>query len=210
MKNMKGFTLIEILVVIVLIGILGLILTSILSQVLRGQNKINTVSLVKQNGQVVLDKLSNEIRSAEKVICAWEIPTDPNNTIVIFKSGNYTRFRFIPPTASDNGYLTREDFTKDIFPDTVTDKMMCSQSSSFVVPVDLTDKGSNGVSIDYDKPGGVSQPIFTKQPQAGSPDIILIRFRASEGLSTTAKTPENTVSEGGVLFTTAAAVRGGK
>lgn len=212
MNNRKsnGFTLIEILVVIAILGILGFILTDILTQVLRGQNKINIVNRIKQNGQLVLDNLSNEIRSAEKVICVGKNTNNTgsslNDSIVIFKSGNYTRFRFIPPTINTNGYFTSENFTKDSFED-ITDQNMCSRDIDFVTPINLTDKDTiNGISIDYD----VSQPIFKKQaPQPGFSDIILIRFRANGGVSA-GKTSETTVSEGGVLFTTAVAVRGEK
>ena len=207
MKNQKGFTLIEMLIAISVISIIGFILTDIMSQVFRGQNKINTVSLVKQNGQVVLDKLSNEIRSAEKVICNGSAVGGPKDTVVLFRNGNYTRFRFVLPTALASGYFSREDFTQDDIPDGVTDLTLCTETGvirgqqSF-----LTDKDSNGVSIGYDG----TNPIFEKQPEAGSPDIILIRFRAGKSVSAVTKTPENTVSDGGVLFTTAASVKGGK
>ena len=98
------------LIAISVISIIGFILTDIMSQVFRGQNKINTVSLVKQNGQVVLDKLSNEIRSAEKVICNGSAVGGPKDTVVLFRNGNYTRFRFVLPTALASGYFSREDF----------------------------------------------------------------------------------------------------
>lgn len=197
----------EILVVIVIMGIIGLILTNILSQVLRGQNKVNVIDLVKQNGQVVLDKLSNEIRSAEELICVGSTPPDPFNSIVVFKNGNYTRFRFVKPTTSTNGYFSREDFTKDYFNDDVTYEMLCTETGvtrgqlSF-----LTDKNNNGISINYDG----NAPIFQKQvSQASFPELILIKFRAREGINA-GKTSENTVSDEGVLFTTAVSVRGGK
>lgn len=211
MRNKKGFTLIEILVVVVLLSILGLILTNVLTQVLRGQNKINVVSLVKQNGQLVLDKLSGEIRSAEKVLCVGQTTTSPNNTIVLFRNGNYIRFKFIQPlpegVPTANGYFQKNVFTPEDIPDgIINDEMLCTTNdlgqSSF-----LTDKDDkSGISIDYDG----TNPIFNIQtPQAGFPDVILIKFRAEAGVKA-GKTPESTVAEEGVLFTTAASVRGGK
>lgn len=205
MKDIKGFTLIEILVVIALLGVLGLILTNILTQVLRGQNKINTINLVKQNGQVILDKLSSEIRSAENIICIGKGTTsDPDNRIVLYRKGNYTRIKFKKPTASTNGSFTREDFIKNDFIDIT---QLCANEATYNQVNSLTDDNySKGVSIGYDN----GKPIFEKQSQAGSPDLVLIRFRAKEGVGQVSSAQENKVAEGGVLFTTAVSVRGGK
>lgn len=204
-QNLNGFTLIEILVVIALLGVLGLILTNILTQVLRGQNKINTVNLVKQNGQVILDKLSSEIRSAENIICIGTALPNPGNRIVFYRKGNYTRIRF-NNAGTVNGSFTREDFIKD---DSIVIEQLCTEDINRGQN-SLTDTDKDkGVSIDYDKPNGISKPIFEKQSQAGSSDLILIRFRAKTGVGIN-KSAENTVAEDGVLFTTAVSVRGGK
>lgn len=210
MKDIKGFTLIEILIVITIMGVLGFILTDLLTQVLRGQNKINIVNRVKQNAQVVLDKLSNEIRSAEKIICVGKNENNAvfllDDSIVIFKSKNYTRFRFIPPNLSAplpiNGYITREDFTQNDF---LPASDLCAERLARN-PIDLTDKDNNGISIDYD----LNKSIFKKDTDltGSSPDLIYIRFKASESVAV--KTAENTVTEGGILFTTAVSIRGGK
>lgn len=213
MKN-KGFTLIEILVVIALLGVLGVILTNILSQVLRGQNKINTVNLVKQNGQVILDQLSNEIRSAEKVICVEKNAFNNNgqadlkDTIVLFRNGNYTRFRFVPPVTSDpkrNGYIQKEIFTISDIPEDVTDdNMLCTRSVNIVSPPSYLTYNTNSISLNYD---GTS-PIFKPKSQAGFPDLVEIKFRGSQDIKS--KIAESTVADEGVLFTTAVSVKGGK
>lgn len=211
-QNSKGFTLIEILIVITITGILGFILTDLLTQVLRGQNKINTVSLVKQNGQVILDKLSNEIRSAENLICVDTNSNNPgqlNDTIVLFRNGNYSRIRFRKPEQGinlKNGYFTKEDFTKDDIPDDLNDPQLCTDNSLKGQISYITDKETNGISINYYDD---YQPIFEKQFQLGFPDLILIKFKASEDVNA-GKTAESTVTTGGVLFTTAVSVRGGK
>ncbi|MDO8570484.1 MAG: type II secretion system protein [Candidatus Daviesbacteria bacterium] len=220
MKNTKGFTLIEILVVIVLLGILGVILTNILSQVLRGQNKINTVNLVKQNGQVILDQLSHEIRSAEKVICIGQattylrssISSYPSGTIVIFRNGNFIRFRLIPPwpvaNPTTNGFIQKEIFTIDDIPDATTDEMLCTESMEYTRgQQSFFTNNINSISLNYDG----SNPIFsfdTLTPQPGLPNLVLIRFRGFQDVKS--KTAESTVSDEGVLFSTAVSVRGGK
>ena len=79
-----GYTLIELLVVL---GILALTvggITMFLTSILRGTNKANTQTEVKQNGQAVLDSLERQIRGAvlvEKTV-AGELK-------VVRESGDY-------------------------------------------------------------------------------------------------------------------------
>ncbi len=66
-KLLNGFTLIEFIVVL---GILGFIVTStvlFLNSVLRGANQTNITQEVKQNGQAVLDSLDKQIRGSISV-----------------------------------------------------------------------------------------------------------------------------------------------
>lgn len=67
-RCVAGFTLIEFIVVL---GILGFIVTStvlFLNSVLRGANQTNITQEVKQNGQVILDSLDKQIRGATDVL----------------------------------------------------------------------------------------------------------------------------------------------
>lgn len=66
-KNQQGFTLIEILVVISIIGILTAITADIFIQIIRGSNKANIVTEIKQNGDNILNQLERVIRNAEEV-----------------------------------------------------------------------------------------------------------------------------------------------
>ena len=47
---MKGFTLIEMIVVVAVLIIMGAILSQIFSNTLRGSNKAQVLSSIKQNG----------------------------------------------------------------------------------------------------------------------------------------------------------------
>lgn len=86
MKKQTGFSLIELIVVVTIVGLFGVFLTDILAQVLRGENKVRILSQVKQNGQTILDKLTDELRQAESTTCT-------GNTIVIKGSGGYRRYQ---------------------------------------------------------------------------------------------------------------------
>ena len=219
MKRNNGFTLIELIVVIGTTAILGLIFTNTLTQTFRGQSKSTAINKVKQNGQSVLDTLSNSIRQAEKVVCVGtnsDNAQNPNDTIVLYKQGIYSRFRFYPPPArpagcpTDNGCIKRNDFTQDdvvnITTDLCTDNTDHGINSVYI----LTDTDPvNGVSLKYDDSGGVKKPIFIKDSRAGFNDQVTIHFLADVGVNA-GQTYEAEVGNGGILFDTTAQARGGK
>lgn len=221
----EGFTLIEILVVVSLVAIVGLILTNSLVQTLRGEGKTKIINQVKQNGQVVLDKLTNEIRQAKGVICIntnTDNTGNPNDTIVILNQDNsYTRFRFYPPQpgigpiSPSNGSFKKINFTtQDVIAfgidTTQYNPTLCTNSTDFGQTSEIitnTDTFS-GVSIDYHSPGGVKQPIFSKNTLSGFADTVTVKFAAFAGIEA-GSAYEAIVKEGGILFTTTVQVRGG-
>lgn len=214
----KGFTVIELLVVISITIILGIIFTNILIDTLNGRNKVKAINQVKQNGQVVLDQLSNEIRNADGVVCvdkylaAGANPETANDTIVITNGGIYTQFRFISPRPDDinpneNGKIQKLNFTKDNIPTGVSDSQLCiDQSPGINSPQFLTDSDpKNGVSIKYpplDSRVPSKQNVFEQNG-----DNIMIRFNISAGVSA-GYAYDVTVAAGGVPFSTSVQVRG--
>jgi prepilin-type N-terminal cleavage/methylation domain-containing protein len=68
--NQKGFTLIEIVVVIAIIGIVTGITSDVFIQIIKASNKANIVTEVKQNGDSVLNQLDRIIRNAEEITAA--------------------------------------------------------------------------------------------------------------------------------------------
>jgi len=195
----NGFTLIELLIVMTVMGILGFIFTDILTQSLRGQNKVKILNQVKQNGQVVLDRLVNEVHQAEKVICAGQY--SGKDTLVTFKQGVYYRFRIYPPSGTtQNGYIALD------YPLYATNPCLEDQSATerFI----LTDQDTHsGVSLDYDDTVvEFNSKIFAVDSEAGYSDAVTIRFRATAGVEA-GSLYEASVEEGGVLFNTTAQVR---
>jgi|SRR3989344_3429504 len=61
----KGYTLIELLAVIIILVAVGTIITSILVSSLRGGNRSNTVNEVRQNGNHMLSQMSKMIAYAK-------------------------------------------------------------------------------------------------------------------------------------------------
>lgn len=64
-RNSAGFTLVEILVVMIVLIFLGAIIGSIIMSVLRGTNKTNTLTMVRQNGSYAISQISKMLRNAK-------------------------------------------------------------------------------------------------------------------------------------------------
>src|SRR5947199_8257841 len=80
----RGFTLIELLVVMSIFIVVGGLLVSVLFVTLRGSNKAETVSVVKQNGTFALSQMVKQIRYARSLDAPLScVPTSNAPTISI-------------------------------------------------------------------------------------------------------------------------------
>lgn len=158
---MKGFTLLEMIVVMAVLIIMVAVLSQIFSNTLRGTNKAQVLASIKQNGQSVLEVIDKTIRQADKVICYSP------SAIITFQNGTYTKFAFIDSVSTSplkNGYIYQENSSSQ--------NLNCDRSL-FINPQILTDTDLiTGVSIDIPSGGG-----FTV-----GQDLVSIKFNVSPGL----------------------------
>ncbi len=173
----KGFTLAEILVVIAVISILGLLIVTIFSRTLRGTNKSQIISAIKQNGQAVLETMDKTIRGADNLVC---ISNDPDNTIVVIKGGKYTRFRFqVYPDKTRNGIVFQDNPVaglNDSDPKLFLKNKICNPQDPMSVTQTLTDNNSQtGVNL-------ISGSFKKSDPQPGFKDIVSIQFVLGPGV----------------------------
>jgi prepilin-type N-terminal cleavage/methylation domain-containing protein len=102
MTRERGFTLIEMLVVIAIIAIIGTMSTQIILSVIRSSNKTNIQNEVRQNGAFVIDYLERDIRSAT------DATLTNATTLNLFQPDGVTiQYVCTLGNASSNGNITR-------------------------------------------------------------------------------------------------------
>lgn len=171
----RGFTLVELLVVIGAVSIIGLMLTEVFYRSLRGGNKSALIGVIKQNGQSALESMDKNIRSANNVVCP--ATSSSSNTLVILKEdGTYTRYR-LSPEGSTNGDIRQDNPTiclSCVPSETLTGfiNRICDGNDPLQSPTILTDTNTRtGVSV-----AASPMPQFTKSKQAGFKDLVTISF----------------------------------
>ena len=173
---MKGFTLVEFLVVISILGIAGGLVLSIFTNSLRGSNKSQIVSLIKQNGQSILEIMDKTIRESDDIVCFNN--STSASTLVVVKGGIYTRYRFIGPTIVANGFLQQDNPMQPSLPDinadiTLFKDSVCIDPMSAVNILSDTNT-SSGVSLE-----GAS---IQKNTRSGFNDNVTIQFMLKPGI----------------------------
>lgn len=161
----KGFSLVEVILVMGIIGVVGFVISNLLTRTYRTSSDADTISTLKRNGEIASTGLSEIIRMADGVVC-YNPSTGPAQLIIIRdKAGKYTRFRFVNPTSTDNGYIAKQENVSPV-----------GELNSFCldgpVPnqeVALTDKNNNsGVSI--------SNGLFSGVRGNEGKDTVTIKF----------------------------------
>ncbi|HEY5601171.1 MAG TPA: type II secretion system protein [Patescibacteria group bacterium] len=97
-----GFTLIELLVVIAIFSVIGVVGTDLFTNLIKGSNKANVTSEVKQNSQLAIDLMERYIRNSTNAT------TDGSSLTLSVPEGTRI-FSCVVPTATTNGKITLGD-----------------------------------------------------------------------------------------------------
>lgn len=175
----KGFTLVELLVVMAVLSIFGILILTIFTNSLRGGNKSQIIGVIKQNGQAVLETMDKTVRNSDNVVCPMPAATD---TLIVVKNGIYIRYRFIDPAPPANGFIQQDNPVKEIDPVTGEEyadpafiNKVCAPVDPMLNPVILTDTNSQtGISV--------ANGLFTRDRSAGFMDQVTIKFDIGPGV----------------------------
>lgn len=193
----KGFTLVEMLVVMSVLSIVSVLILNIFTKTLRGGNKTQIIGAIKQNGQSVLEIMDKTVRNSDSVICpGFTSSTDDtatSDTLVVIKDGVYTRFKLSVPDNTNRKF--QQDFP--VQPETETETENKNQIKKFleenictdpigadsVTPQTITDTDPlSGVSVDCVASNCIANPIFTRYRAVGFKDQVTIKFDLKNGV----------------------------
>lgn len=177
-KTINAFTLAEVLVVMAILSILGVLFLNIFSRNLRGTNKSQILISLKENGQGVLENMTNIIRNADDLVC---ISSNPPNTLVVVKNGDYTRYQLVTQQTEANGFI-RQDYPTPALDGSESDPRVfidrvCNPSDPMPKALILTDDSlQKGVSVIAGR--------FELDKEAGFKDSIKITFSLAPPIKT--------------------------
>jgi len=174
MRIKNGFSLVEVIIAITIIGVVGLMTTTIMSRSYRVNNQSSKISLLKQNGDMALGVITETLRNAEGVVC-YSGASNIKSLVVRTLAGKYVKFRFVDPspptgTPTQNGFIVKQENLNPADFDN-----FCTTTLLSPAEVPITNKDENsGVSI--------SNGTFSALVGSGGKDLITIKFNVYPSL----------------------------
>lgn len=195
----KGFTLIETLITIAVIGVVSFILTDLLTRNLRGNTKTEIVGSIKQNGQSALNTIDQAIRFASSITCV-----NPEGKILTLqtKDNRFVRFKFNlqEELVNLNGYIAQDS---PLVEDLSLAPTLCDSdnyATTLREIVYLTNREEiAGASLVSGK--------FARSSQPGSKDVVDISFKLSPAVKAGEKFFQKVGESNSISFQTSVILR---
>ncbi|MFH1961165.1 MAG: type II secretion system protein [Patescibacteria group bacterium] len=166
MKKAKGFTLVEILVVVALFGIISTIAGDILITVFRSYNKAKIIGEVDKNGNFALSAISQEIRAGS----GFDTSNCTTGVTACLKYKDY------------NGNDSSINYYQPVCSSSANGRLTLTKGGASPSTTDLTSTNtSTGVSI-----GATTDPVFSIT-QLDLAKYVSVAFKVSQGCSQSIK-----------------------
>ncbi len=175
MKSKKGFSLLEIILVIGILGVIGAYSSNLLTRTFQSSSEAELTGKLKANGQNALNIISETIRMADGVVC-YDPAATKKYIIVRDLAGKFTMFRFVDEIillglVTQNGYITKqEDLSPYVITSYCTALPAVSASNVPITDVNLTNL-TTGVSI--------TNGDFTRVSGSFNKDTVTIKFNVN-------------------------------
>lgn len=148
----QGYTLLEVLVSVAIIGILIVLASTIFINTLQSANKANITTEARENISLAAELLERDVRKAQ------DAQPVSNGVILTYSGSPNTTWLCVAPTATANGYITRQRTGLDASPISVTNRDIVTGVSALTCNF-LINGSTEGkiVNLDVTFTGGVRQ-----------------------------------------------------
>lgn len=152
----KGFTLIEILVVLTIFGIIALIGGQILTATIKGKNKAEATAKVKSEGNYVISVMEREIHSAQNIISC------SGNNRIDYTDADGKQKTFYWDTGGSlikSGLISSPQNLTSSIASIITFSLTCSPATNptqIIIDFTLSKRAPSGVTLRKDEQAEVS------------------------------------------------------
>lgn len=143
MNKINGFTLIEMIVVVAILGIILVTLSSTLFSILSGSSKSEVANIVKQNGEYVISVIDQTVRGGRDIV----VSPDGSSITVVNPDGNGTTTQIA--CVADRFELTKTSSPTISDQRITSDKVAVSDCNVFT-SIDTIDNNPPGVSVNFE------------------------------------------------------------
>lgn len=186
----SGFTLVELLVVIGVLGVVTGTALLFLTSILRGSNQARIVAEVKQNGQIVLDSIDRKIRNAQGIRAIVPPAGSASAIELVLNEGNLSLACFNPVSSpAQNGWIGVSSFPGGPY-------------------ISLTNKDEvDGINIicDWDLTSpGVDTFVFLGTVTDPYPQVVKVNFKVKQAVNAPTRADFQIIEQ---LFSTTISLR---